>query len=94
MAKNQYVKDMAKAYDKGYTKGVEDGGTYWTMVMVLAIYNLYGWTKAFDRIEAEMSRIDAEMRDGNLSDNSAKLALKINEIRGGNYFRIVEKERI
>ena len=69
-----------------YNKGVQAGGVYWTMLMTLAIHNLYGWKgNAFDKIEREMERIDKEMKRDDVLLKSEMLVSYIGRIRGEDY---------
>ena len=79
-------KNLASLLNQQYKKGVEDGGLYWTSVMVLAMYNLYGWKKAFDKIEAEMERIDKELK-GDTETKIYSLAIHMRKIRGEEYWK-------
>lgn len=81
-----------------FNKGVQAGGIYWTMLMTLAIYNLYGWKgNAFDKIEREMGRIDSEMKQDDVLLKTERLFSYIGKIRGQDYIdgtrKVLEKDK-
>lgn len=89
--------NLATMLKNQYNKGVQSGGTYWTMLMTLAIHNLYGWNKAFDKIEREMERIDREMKQDDMLLKTEMLFSYIGRIRGQGYIdgtrKVLEREK-
>lgn len=77
--------NLATVLKNQYNKGVQSGGVYWTMLMTLAIHNLYGWKNAFDKIEREMERIDKEMKQDDMLLKTEMLFSYIGRIRGQDY---------
>ena len=90
--------NLAALLKEQFKKGSQSGGVYWTMVMTVAIHNLYGWKgNAFDKIEREMERIDKEMKQDDMLLNTERLFSCIASIRGQDYVdgtrKVLEREK-
>lgn len=90
--------NLAALLKEQFKKGSQSGGVYWTMVMTVAIHNLYGWKgNAFDKIEREMERIDKEMKHDDMLLNTERLFSYIASIRGQDYVdgtrKVLEREK-
>lgn len=80
-------------YDIGYKQGVKDSGFFWTALITIALHNLYGWKKNFDKIEDEMFKLHQDLyrwrEDKMVGD---KLLSEIAKIRGQDYVDQIRKD--
>ena len=84
--KNNFVKVLHDKYNEGYKQGCQDGGLYWTCLVVIALHNLYGWTKCIDRIEEEVGRLSREVYKYG-EDKGQAVVKAVEQIRGKDYFK-------
>lgn len=80
-------------YELGYKKGCSDAGFYWTALITLALHNLFGWKKCFNKIEDEMYRLHIELKKDWKPDKlvGEKLLSEIAKIRGQEYVDEITK---
>lgn len=79
-------KTFIEQIQRQYKKGFQMGGFYWTVLMMIALYNLRDFTKEdFDEIEKEMGRLDEEMKKVDKPERQEQLFNFVQKLRGTDY---------